>query len=1332
MPTEQMPGASVNVRGTELSASDTRERYREKIARIALDSMVQFVGLLDANGTVLEINKVALDAVGITLADVEGRPFWETFWWQVSEEVNARLRELIARASKGEFVRWDTPIYGRAGGKETIIIDGSLMPVKDERDEVVFIVAEGRDITEKKAYEREIARQREELAELDKLKTQFFANISHEFRTPLTLMMGPLEDALARPADLSPENRARLELAHRNALRQLKLVNALLEFSRIEAGRIEASFEPTDLSVLTAELASVFRSAVERAGLTLVVDCPPMPAPVYVDRGMWEKVVLNLLSNAFKFTFEGEIEVSLRVVGTNVHLTIRDTGTGIPADELPRLFERFHRVKNARGRSFEGSGIGLALVKELVRLHNGEVSVESAVGSGSVFLVTVPLGSAHLPAERIEAPRTQTPTDARPETFVQELLRWLPAETTQVAADVADPPVEDDGSRFHVLVADDNSDMREYIRRLLTGYDVVAVADGASALRSARARRPDLVLTDVMMPGVDGFELMRELRADPALSHVPVILLSARAGEESRIEGLDAGADEYLVKPFAARELLACVRAQLRLAESRRLSREALRASEERHRAFVTASSDVVYQMSGDWILMHPLDGRNLVTSNSNPIRGWMEKNIPEFEHARVRAAIDEAVARKQKFELEHQVFGADGTLGWTHSRAVPILDDAGNIIEWFGTASDVTRRKQAEEDLKDIRSRMEAALEAGAIGTWAWDVQADRFFGDASLAHIFGVPREAVGGGPLSGVADAIHPDDRARVTELVQNALESGDRYEADYRVTLPGGSIRWVTARGQVERDARGRAVRFPGVVIDVTERKLAEAALDRVTADSEKLRRLYETVLSATPDFVYVFSLDHRVLYANESLIRMWGRGRDGAIGKTFLEIGYEPWHADMHDREIDQVRATKQPIRGEVPFTGTNGRRIYDYIFVPVIGADGEVEAVAGTTRDVTERKQAELALADSDRKKDEFIALLAHELRNPLAPIRNGVQVLRQAKDPAVRERAQVMMDRQLAHMVRLIDDLLDVSRISRNKLELRRTRVTLADVVESAVEAAQPAIDAAGHELFVTVPGRSVHLNADLTRLAQVLSNLLTNSAKYTERGGTIWLSAERKDAVIEVTIKDTGIGIPPEALPRIFDMFSQVDRGIERATGGLGIGLALVKGLTEMHGGTVVARSEGEGRGSAFVVTLPIILDDVDAAHEPSPSDLPAGPARRVLVVDDNLDGAQSLGMMLELAGHEVVLAHDGVEAIERAAQFRPEVILMDVGMPRLNGLDATRQIRQEPWGRTATIIALTGWGQECDRDQSREAGCNGHLVKPVALEDLYQMLATPRLDG
>jgi PAS domain S-box-containing protein len=749
-------------------------------------------------------------------------------------------------------------------------------------------------------------------------------------------------------------------------------------------------------------------------------------------------------------------------------------------------------------------------------------------------------------------------------------------------------------------------------------------------------------------------------------------------------------------------------------------------SAEARYRALVTATADVVYLMNADWTVIEALDGRSLVAGDRTPIARWMDRTLPAFEHGRVRAAINEAITSRGRFELEHQVLRDDGTLGWTHFRAVPILDDGGSIVEWFGTASDVTQRTQTEEQLQDIRSRMDAALEAGAIGTWAWDVPNDRFFGDSSLARIFGVPPEAVTGGPLSAMVDAIHPDDRARVAELVDDALRIGTHYEADYRVIRPDGSVRWVTARGRVERGRDGAPLRFPGVVMDITDRKQAEAELQRVTADSDRMRRLYETVLSATPDFVYVFSLDHRVLYANESLIRMWGKGREGAIGKTFLEIGYEPWHATMHDREIDQVRATKEPIRGEVPFTGTNGRRIYDYIFVPVIGADGEVEAVAGTTRDVTDRKAFELALAESDRKKDEFIALLAHELRNPLAPIRNGLQVVRHARDADVRNRAQQMMDRQLAHMVRLIDDLLDVSRVSRNKLDLRKSRVTIAEIVESAVEAAQPAIDAAGHELIVSLPSRAVYLDADLTRLAQVLSNLLANAAKYTERSGRILLSAERSAGEIHVKVTDSGIGIPGDALPRIFDMFSQVDRSIERTTGGLGIGLALVKGLTEMHGGSVTAESPGEGLGSTFTVTLPA-LEDTATLETPAGSTTPASlPPRRILVVDDSRDGAESLAMVLGLGGHEIVLAYDGIEAIERAAQFRPDVILMDVGMPRLNGLDATRRIRQETWGQTPTIIALTGWGQECDREQSRQAGCNGHMVKPVALDELNRILA------
>lgn len=370
-------------------------------------------------------------------------------------------------------------------------------------------------------------------------------------------------------------------------------------------------------------------------------------------------------------------------------------------------------------------------------------------------------------------------------------------------------------------------------------------------------------------------------------------------------------------------------------------------------------------------------------------------------------------------------------------------------------------------------------------------------------------------------------------------------------------------------------------------------------------------------------------------------------------------------------------------------------------------------------------RRAESELRESDRKKDDFIALLAHELRNPLAPVRTGLRLIQLAgADSEATMKARDMMERQLSHMVRLIDDLLDVSRICRNKMELRRTETLLSEVITTALETAKPWIDASSHTLTIELPKNPVYLDADLTRLAQVFSNLLTNSAKYTPPGGRISISSDVSRDYLSISVTDSGIGIPADCLGNIFDMFSQVDRSMERTSGGLGIGLALVKGLVESHGGTVTASSPGPGRGSTFNVVLPIHhkrRSEITKTYEHSLK----VPSRRILVVDDNIDGAESLTLMLKLLGNDVQIANDGLEALDLAEKFRPEVILMDIGMPRLNGYEATKRIRQHGWGKDISIIALTGWGQENDREQSRRAGCNGHLVKPVDLDALQQEL-------
>jgi signal transduction histidine kinase/DNA-binding response OmpR family regulator len=442
----------------------------------------------------------------------------------------------------------------------------------------------GTAIAKAEAYEAE-RRRADALAQIDRAKTVFFSNVSHEFRTPLTLMLGPLEDALYEGTAMPPKQRERLDIAHRNALRLLRLVNSLLDYSRVESGRAQATFRPVDLGPLTADLVSSFRAATDRAGLDLLVDAPSLKASVYVDRDMWETIVLNLISNAFKFTLSGRIHVRLAEAPDKVRLDVIDTGVGIPAAELPRLFERFHRVEGAGGRSYEGSGIGLALVRDLVALHGGTIRVASETGHGTTVTVELPLGMEHLPADQIKESEDGSAAGTRAASFVEEALRWIPEQDAETDAEVLrDVVLASDvsvaGSSAHrVLLADDNADLRDYIARLLRvrGHLVETVPDGAAALAAIRARKPDLLITDVMMPRLDGIGLLRAIRQDSVLQDLSVIVLSARSGEDARVEGLDSGADDYLVKPFSARELMARVDSYLAMTRLRRNATAALR-----------------------------------------------------------------------------------------------------------------------------------------------------------------------------------------------------------------------------------------------------------------------------------------------------------------------------------------------------------------------------------------------------------------------------------------------------------------------------------------------------------------------------------------------------------------------------------------------------------------------------------------------------------------------------------------------------------------------------------------------------------------------------------
>jgi len=469
----------------------------------------------------------------------------------------------------------------------------------------------------------------------------------------------------------------------------------------------------------------------------------------------------------------------------------------------------------------------------------------------------------------------------------------------------------------------------------------------------------------------------------------------------------------------------------------------------------VSASASVVYRMNADWTEVQ-LHGSGYLTDLPSPTRNWMELFLLQEDRPMVMAAIETARSTRTPFDLEHRVRRADGSIGWTHSRAMPVLNDRGEVTEWVGMASDVTERRQA----------------------------------------------------------------DRARDHE------------------------------------------------------------------------RRLYAAILNNTPDLAYVWDLNHRFIYANEGLLRMWGKTWEQAIGKHCLELGYEPWHAAMHDREIDQVVATRKPVRGQVPFSGTFGRRIYDYLLVPVIGAEGRVVAVAGTTRDVTEIYELQNSLREADRRKDEFLATLAHELRNPLAPIRSASELLnRDGLTPAETRRLRSIIDRQVTHLVRLVDDLLDVSRITRGEIQLRREPLDLHQMLNDAIEAVGEAIASRGHAFEFDVPDRLPRIVADGTRLTQIVLNLLENAAKYTPPSGHIALRCRAGEGELRVEVEDDGVGISPEAMSRVFELFTRLEPGQGLKTSGLGIGLALARRLAEMHGGRLEARSAGQGCGSRFILTLPLV---------------------------------------------------------------------------------------------------------------------------------------------
>ena len=636
--------------------------------------------------------------------------------------------------------------------------------------------------------------------------------------------------------------------------------------------------------------------------------------------------------------------------------------------------------------------------------------------------------------------------------------------------------------------------------------------------------------------------------------------------------------------------------------------------------------------------------------------------------------------------------------------------------------------RRRAEAALDETSRRLARIIEAAELGIWSWDIGADRVEADDRVADLFGVPRQDRCSAPLARYLAAIHPDDVESTAAGISAAIAACSTYGATYRLRLPGGGWRWVMARGHVETDLQGKARVVRGVIIDTTRQLEAEQQL---RASEERYRTVFDSIDEGLCVIDMLFDddgkpCDYRFIETNPAFIKH--TGLVDAVGKTMRD--FVPRHEQHWFDTYGRVATTGEPVRFENEAGGLS--RWYDVYATRLGGPQPHRLAVLFT--DVTERRRSDAALrqmandlSEANRLKTEFLATLAHELRNPLAPIRSGLQFIRRAPgDAAAVSRVHEIMGRQLDHLVLLVDDLLDVARIQRGQVELRREPVDLATVIEAAIETSMPLIQAARHAFDLQLPAAPLPLLADPTRLTQVISNLLNNAARYTPKGGRIALVASRDGDEAVVTVSDNGIGIAPDALESVFRMFTQVGQAQQPGSGGLGIGLSLVRSLVELHGGSVRADSAGTNAGSVFTVRLPLTgkpVPDVPQVATAAPAQ--ALPSRSILVVDDNRDAAETLAALLSMLGHSAPVANDGHQALRMLPGLMPDVIFLDLGMPGMSGYEVASRIRAEARYAAVRLVALTGWGGETDRERTAQAGFDAHLTKPATVEAIEDLL-------
>ncbi len=792
----------------------------------------------------------------------------------------------------------------------------------------------------------------EALAEIDKAKTVFFSNVSHEFRTPLTLMLGPLESILNNNHELEQGTKKDLETIHRNSLRLLKLVNTLLDFSRIEAGRTQAFYKKTDVCRVTTDLGNSFGSAIEKAGITFNMHCDDIGADVYIDLTMWERIVFNLLSNAYKFTFAGEINLYIKNAGDKIQLIVKDTGAGIPEKELPNLFSRFHRIENTKGRTHEGTGIGLAMVHELVKLHGGEINVESKQGTGTSFIVTIPKGKEHLPPSQVAADGTVNRITLNALPNIEEELGILSSTEADANSIIGDSDLNlvVSSEREKILVADDNPDMREYITKLLErNYDIITATDGLEALKAAKAEQPSLILSDIMMPNLDGLGLLKQLREDAVTKTIPLIFLSARAGEEAKIEGIEAGADDYLVKPFSAKELLARVQTNLGMSKLRKQAEEGVKAERERlYQVFMQAPAMIVI-LKGDELtfeLANPLYLKTIGKAVEEVIGKSVWEVLPEIKGQPIEKILRNVYSTGERYTGNELLIKLDtnnnGILEDLYFNFVyeAYRDSTDKIVGILVHAVDVTEQVLDRKKIEEAEARSRLAIEAADMGVFDWDLLNQNFISSHRLLEIFGFKDQP--NASHQDLINSFHPDDKPIRDKAVADSYAKGSLvYEA--RNIWKDKSIHWLRVYGRIIHNEQRQPIRMYGLVIDITEQRITNDELAKSNIQLSKINNDLD-------NFIYTASHDLKAPVSNiegliYTLLDVIGENTDAKEIIELMNKSVQRFKGTILD--LTEISKTQKDTKGEEE--EINVQEVLDDVTSSIENLIAKSEAVITTT-----------------------------------------------------------------------------------------------------------------------------------------------------------------------------------------------------------------------------------------------------------------------------------------------------------------------------------------------------------------------------------------------